>query len=158
MFEVSDRQLDESEYTIKSTIGKLIILRGIPGCGKTSFAGFLVNNIYEAEIYAADDYWEKEGGYEFDLSKLHLAHKECQKNVKGAMEDEVPVIIIHNTSTQNKELEPYLCLAKTYGYEVSVLVVENRHNGKDMHNVPEETLQRMTERLRGSIQLRGEPS
>ena len=65
-----------------------------------------------------------------------------------------PEIIVSNTSTTEKELQPYLELAKKYDYKVVSLIVENRHGNKDIHGVPEETLVKMENRFKQNIKLR----
>ena len=57
------------------------------------------------------------------------------------------IIKVANTSTTMKEMQPYYDLAEKYGYMVFSIVVENRHNGVNEHNVPEETLKKMVERF-----------
>jgi predicted kinase len=133
----------------------LILLRGLPGSGKSTFANYMFsNNIFEADQY----FYDKDGKYNFDASKLYDAHKWCQLRVEHAMEDNLESggvyfseIVVSNTSTTEKELEPYLELAKKYDYQVVSLIVENRHGNKSIHNVPEETLLRMKNRF--SIKL-----
>ena len=49
-------------------------------------------------------------------------------------------VIVSNTSTTEKELKPYLALAEEYGYAVTSIIVENRHGGQSIHNVPQETI------------------
>jgi hypothetical protein len=56
--------------------------------------------------------------------------------------------------TSEKELAPYIELAQKYGYQIISLIVENRHGNKSVHDVPDETLDRMEVRLKGSIKLR----
>lgn len=129
----------------------LIILRGLPGSGKTSFANYMFsNNIFEADQY----FYDEEGNYNFDASKLGTAHKWCQLRVEQAMEDNKESngkygseIVVSNTSTTEKELKPYLDLADKYGYKVVSLVVENRHGNKSVHGVPDETLEKMRNRF-----------
>ena len=141
-----------------SSKNHLFLLRGVPGCGKTSLAEFLINSIEGAEAYAADDYFtdQDSGKYDFDASLLPLAHSTCKLNVEEAMESQVPVIVVHNTSTTGKEIAPYLELAGKYNYQVTSLVIENRHGSSSIHGVPVEALERMEIRLRGSLRLRGE--
>jgi hypothetical protein len=55
--------------------------------------------------------------------------------------------VVSNTFTQEWETEPYLELAKTYGYKVFSIVVENRHGGVNQHEVPDEVLTKMRERF-----------
>lgn len=136
---------------------KLIIVRGIPGSGKTTFADFLFENLgvdIDVSILAADDYfYDDDGQYHFDANQLHAAHMHCQQSVENSMmldgDKESPnsVIIVHNTSTTPKELKPYLELAVKYGYEVTSLIVENRHGNSNVHSVPEEVLAKMRNRF-----------
>ena len=49
------------------------------------------------------------------------------------------------------EMEPYFKLAEKYGYMVFTMVVENRHGGKNLHGVPDDTLEKMKSRF--EIQL-----
>jgi len=50
----------------------LSLIRGLSGCGKTTFSRELVDsNSGDATMYAADDYFVgKDGVYRFDPSKL----------------------------------------------------------------------------------------
>ena len=51
------------------------------------------------------------------------------------MEKNIEKIFIHNTFTIEWELEPYFKLAKTYGYDIFVVTVENYHQNKNIHEV-----------------------
>jgi hypothetical protein len=44
-------------------------------------------------------------------------------------------------------MKPYFDLAKTHGYQVFSIVVENRHGSKNVHDCPQETLEKMLERF-----------
>lgn len=140
----------------------LIILRSVSGAGKTTFANFLkeslkpTNNTRKHGIdHAADYYHEDENGnYKFDINKLGFAHIECRSEVENSMLFEDPIIVVSNTSTTEKELEPYLTLAKKHNYRVFSLIVENRHGNKNTHNVPEKTLERQEQNIKNSLKLR----
>lgn len=129
----------------------LIILRGIPGAGKSTFANLIWSKyvICEADKY----FYDEEGNYNFDATKLGEAHQWCQWQVEQMMKDNevnkqyYPEIVVSNTSTTEKELEPYLKLADKYGYNVVSLIVENRHSGVSKHNVPQETIDKMRNRF-----------
>ncbi len=122
----------------------LVICRGIPGSGKSTFAKTLGGQHYEADMYFID---RTTGEYKFDGSKIKNAHQWCQGFVKSDMILEYPKIVVSNTFTQEWEIEPYFELAKEYGYKVFVVIVENRHNGVNVHNVPEDKIEQMKNRF-----------
>jgi len=129
----------------------LIILRGLPGAGKSSFANFMWSS---GVIFEADKYFYDNGTYYFKASELHDAHKWCQGEVENAMilnytsnGEYYPEIVVSNTSTTEKEMQPYIDLAKQYDYKVVSLIVENRHGNKSVHGVPDETMEKMKNRF-----------
>jgi len=44
-------------------------------------------------------------------------------------------------------MENYFNLAERYGYRVYSLIVENRHNGINTHDVPAEKIEQMRQRF-----------
>jgi predicted kinase len=126
----------------------LYIVRGIPGSGKSTFAKTLGGIHIEADQYFVD----ADGNYNFDGSKIKLAHEYCKGQTKAWMKtdgDQVSVdkIVVSNTFTQEWEMEPYFELAKEFGYKVFSIVVENIHGGKNIHNVPDDKIKQMKERF-----------
>jgi|AntRauTorcE11897_2_1112592.scaffolds.fasta_scaffold82925_2 predicted kinase len=121
----------------------LYILRGLPGSGKTTLANII------AELYnvAADDYFDLYNGGEFNPNYLADAHKWCFNTVGLWMGMEAPKIAVHNTFTREWEFEEYLRLAKTHGYEVHTIIVENRHGGSTVHDVPQKAVESMRDRF-----------
>jgi predicted kinase len=126
----------------------LVICRGIPGSGKSTFAKTLGGKHYEADMYFIDP---TTGEYKFDGTKIKDAHTWCQSMVRGDMILEYPKIVVSNTFTQEWEIQPYLELAKEFGYVVFTIIVENRHGGTNVHNVPEDKIEQMKNRF--SIKL-----
>lgn len=64
------------------------------------------------------------------------------------MKESCEKIILDNTFTLEWEMEPYFKLASTYNYKVFVLTVENRHGGKNTHDISDEQLRKMAEKYR----------
>ena len=56
-------------------------------------------------------------------------------------------VAVSNTFTQEWEMKPYYDMAKTYGYTVFSVVVENRHGGENVHGVPVDKLEVMKNRF-----------
>ena len=121
---------------------ELIIVRGIPGCGKSTFAHILGN-----AICTADDFHMKDGEYCWTPENVGKAHFWCQEKANNYMMEGISPVIIANTSTTEKEFKPYYDLAEKWGYTVFSIIVENRHGGVSDHGVPEETLEKMTNRF-----------
>jgi len=120
----------------------LYIVRGLPGSGKTTVAKDLVG--WTGALFAADDYFEKDGGYNFDPSKLKQAHGQCQTNVEKCMVESIQKIAVHNTFSQKWEAKVYFELAEKYGYSVSVIECQNDFG--NVHDVPPEAIDRMKNR------------
>lgn len=133
----------------------VIILRGCSGASKSTFADYLrYTSVDSPVICTADDYFMVNGEYKFDATKLGEAHSQCRFKFEQALLDEKELVIVANTSTTTKEIQPYLDLAAAKGYTVFSVVMENRHGGKDSHNVPEQTLISQETKLRNSLKLR----
>lgn len=132
----------------------LYILRGVSGSGKTTLAKTL-EQLPNTISIAADDFWYflGDGQYKFDIKRLGEAHEWCRSGVNVLLKSGVNVVL-HNTNTSEKEIKPYLDMAKQYDYNVVSLVVENRHGNSNVHNVPKEVVVNQEKRLRGSLKLK----
>ncbi len=116
----------------------LIILRGVSGSGKTTLA-----KILGRAICSADDYFiSLSREYHWTSLKLRKAHEWCIRKCELFMKRNISPIFVANTSPRKRDLNPYYDLAEKYGYRVFSVIVENRHNGKNSHNVPEESLEK----------------
>jgi hypothetical protein len=130
----------------------LILLRGLPGSGKSTFAKTMWS---EYVVCEADDYFvdEETGEYKFNARDLPKAHNWCKFRVETFMKDNqvndqfYENIVVSNTFTQEWEMKPYIDLANQYGYTIFTIVVENRHGNSNVHNVPEETINKMKNRF-----------
>lgn len=122
---------------------ELFLLRGIPGSGKSTLAECLGGYHVEADMFFNDD----DGNYNFDINKIKDAHSWCKNMVQEWMDESVERIIVSNTFTQEWEMMAYYELAETYGYRVFSLIVENRHGGENIHNVPSEVIDNMRSRF-----------
>jgi predicted kinase len=121
---------------------QLILLRGLPGSGKSTFANLLGGIHVEA-----DQYFMQDGEYKFDASKLKQAHNWCKLRVEHSMEDGADKITVSNTFTQEWEMDAYFELAEKYGYQTSCLIVENRHDSKNIHGCPDDKIEQMRNRF-----------
>lgn len=131
---------------------KLFLIRGVPGSGKSTFAKELMSAdflICEADKF----FYDREGNYNFDASKLKEAHEQCRSLVETYMKDSLVndqfyrSIAVSNTFTREWEMQAYLELAEKYNYRVFSIIVENRHENSNVHGVPAEVVKNMKERF-----------
>lgn len=134
--------------------GDLILLRGLPGSGKTTLANIILQqpNNNPQEVLSADDFFEdKEGEYNFDASKLKEAHNYCQFRCSERMRQQKSRIVVANTFTQEWEMDEYFKMAERYNYRVHTVIVENRHGNENIHGVPKDKLQQMKDRFQTKL-------
>lgn len=126
----------------------LIIIRGLPGAGKTTLAKILAEEKYP--VFSIDDYFTnpQTGEYQFDFSKNHLAYKACEQAVENAMKNNTSKIFLHNVFSMHWEMEPYFVLAQKYNYSLYVMTVENYHANKNTHRISDEQMQKMAKKFK----------
>lgn len=121
---------------------ELIILRGLPGSGKSTFARLLTLG-RNAVIIENDQFMYENGLYIWKPSKLKSAVKHTNETLYKAIKSEVEFIVISNVNTRPSDFETYAEMGRKNGYKVSTVIVENRGNTKSRHNVDESTLNNM---------------
>ena len=129
-------------------MSNLIIIRGLPGSGKTTLAQHLVKTEIEAGLSCwtrveADMYFVEDGVYKFDPSKIRDAHAWCQKTVKSLLASGQNVIV-SNTFTTMKEVQFYLDLVSKD--DLMIIHCDDQNFGS-IHNVPAETIEKMKARF-----------
>ena len=127
----------------------LILIRGISGSGKSTFAEeFLYTT---SLIISTDDFFMVDGEYQFNPELLAENHDKCFKYVESEMlhpqQDICPNIVVHNTFTKAWEIEPYKELASKYGYNFYTIIVENRHKSSSIHDVPDDIISKQKDRF-----------
>lgn len=122
----------------------LYIVRGLPGSGKSTYAAALAKRLrvchYEADMY----FMSSTGEYLFDVKKLGRAHDWCLDHAVWQLGCKNSVVV-SNTFTQWKEMEPYLSAAAMEGFDSKIIQM----NGlwESIHGVPEETMTKMKNRF-----------
>ncbi|XP_038256096.2 uncharacterized protein LOC119854919 isoform X2 [Dermochelys coriacea] len=96
----------------------LLILRGLPGSGKTTLSRILLGQNRDGVVFSTDDYFRQQDGYTYNVAQLGEAHDWNQKRAKQAMDQGRSPIIIDNTNTQAWEMKPYVETALGKGYRV----------------------------------------
>ena len=122
---------------------QLILVRGISGSGKTTYAEQMKKEYPSMSHYEADMYFYKNGEYQFDPAKLKQAHNWCKSQTEIDLMFGKSVIV-SNTFTQKWEIEPYIQLGKKYGADITIKKATG--NYQNVHGVPAEALEKMRQR------------
>jgi len=134
----------------------LILVRGVPGAGKSSIADIIKHGRADRYMIATDDYFtDRDGNYKFDGSKIVENHAKCLNAVDFNMNDDsgYEIIIVHNTFTEELHMKPYFDLAAKHGWRVHTIIVENRHGSASTHDVPQHSVDKMKKQLQDNIVL-----
>lgn len=131
---------------------RLVIMRGLPGSGKSTHAKELQGGVPTRVICSADDYFMKDGIYQFDPKQLGKAHEACKAKAHTAMLKSMSVVIIDNTNMQKWEFQDYIAFGMMYGYKIEKIVCGNLidiklYAERNTHGVPFESIKRMAERF-----------
>lgn len=122
---------------------KLILVRGAPGSGKSSYGKELEAAYKQYILLEADMYMlGTKGGYVYDPSRIKDAHKWCQTTTKALLLSGKTVVVA-NTFTKLWEILPYLDLATKIDCPIEIIHMTSRY--KSTHGVPESTIERMLE-------------
>jgi len=101
-------------------IKRVIILRGLPGCGKST----LQKRDYPAAVVAsADQFFLVDGEYRFNPALLGEAHGACFRTFIGALQAGESLVVVDNTAISVAEIAPYVLGAQAYGYSAEIVTL-----------------------------------
>jgi len=136
----------------EAALPRLVLIRGLPGSGKTTKAMGYVNDGYKH--LEADMFFMVEGEYRFDAKRLPEAHAWCLEQAREAL-NAVEFVCVSNVFATVEDIKPYSELGMEYQ------IIEAAYPGQSIHKVPAATLRVMkdnwvpTDRLVEA--LRGKP-
>lgn len=136
---------------------RLILIRGLPGSGKTTMSKAYKDQGYEH--VEADMFFEVDGKYQLEVSKLPEAHAWCLQQARDALAVGGHVVVANVFATV-EDIKPYIDL----GFDCQIIEATGR--GKSIHPIPAAVLKRMKaawvptdallEQLKGKAQARGQ--
>jgi predicted kinase len=119
----------------------LIIIRGLPGSGKTTYA----REKYKDYVnYEADMYHTKNGVYVYKKENAGAAHNECLTRVAQSLKNHRKVVV-SNTFTTQKEIDAYIKLATELGKTYCIIRMTKQYGS--IHGVPQSDIDKMKNRM-----------
>ena len=128
-------------------IGKKIvfIMRGVPGSGKSTIAKEIAHP--DGVIHSTDSYFEENGEYTFDPSKLGENHEKNFQSFQKSLSGEKPIVVVDNTNIKRSHFEKYIDAAKEKGYLVHEVAVPTPNPKeaaeRNLHGVSQDVIKRM---------------
>lgn len=123
---------------------QLVLIRGLPGSGKSTMAKTMAASMHAIHI-EADMYFTNTvtGEYTYDPAKIKEAHEFCRSEAFRNLQDGYTVIV-SNTFTRLWELQPYIDMSNKL--RVPRIVLECKGNWTNIHGVPSGTIENMRNR------------
>lgn len=115
---------------------EIVLIRGIPGSGKTTKARAEYPNHVLCE---ADMFFDTDDGYKYDHGKIKEAHEYCFNKAKNALMMGMNVVVA-NTFIRLWEMQKYIDL------HYPVKIVDANGDYENVHGVPVDVVERMRER------------
>lgn len=116
---------------------RLILVRGVPGSGKSTFAAKVFPGAFHVEN---DMFHMKDGEYRFDFNKQKDAVSWCMDMCDMALRNGMDVVV-SNTFTKRRYVMAYVKLAEKYGADISVYRMTGSF--KNCHSVPAAVFENM---------------
>lgn len=118
----------------ESALPRLVLIRGLPGSGKTTKAMGYVNDGYKH--LEADQFFTVDGHYRFDARQLPEAHAWCLDQAREALKAG-EFVCVANVFATTEDIKLYVELSAAYQ------IVEANYPGQSSHTVPAATLRTM---------------
>lgn len=116
---------------------RLILCRGCPGSGKSTFAA----KKFPGVLHLENDMWHmKDGKYDFRGAMQPRAIAWCMTIANGALAEGMDVVV-SNTFTKRRYIEAYRKLAEEHGAEFTVYRMHGEFG--NVHSVPADVLENM---------------
>ena len=129
---------------------KVVIMRGVPGSGKSTQSKAL-----GLAIASADEFPGLYVNGQIQFGKLDSAHGACFKRALMALADGMSVVV-DNTNLSVEEVVPYVALARAYQANVEIVNMDCDYDtafGRQTHNVPRAVFDAMCERYEAFVPL-----
>ena len=133
----------------------LIILRGLPGSGKTSYIKHVIeeNDVVNYTICSAFYHFKEGLVYKYNPRQLPQAYNSCWKDFLEALDTQSTYIFVNNPNAEKWEYENYIFLGRKFGYTIEIVEIDCPGSGyidyfqkRSRHNIPIHTVKAIGEK------------
>lgn len=129
--------------------GAAILMRGLPGAGKSTLASRIASSVEGGVVVSVDDHMFGDGRT-FDLDRLGDCHRRALADMVQAMRRGAPLVVVDNTHIKKSDARRYWEAARGHGYSPSVLEVVCDPEvafARNVHGVPREVFDILVGRM-----------
>jgi len=124
-------------------IKKVYIFRGVSGSGKTTFIKKFVK---KGIIHSTDNFFYKDGKYEFNIKKLSVFHQKNFEEFVKSLKKREKNIVLDNTNLRYKDVKKYIIETKKRGYKIILVDFKPKsiywHFKRNIHSVPKNIIKK----------------
>lgn len=151
----NDHSLSRTIDFIRKGYKLMVLVRGLPGSGKTYLATKLLNlDVGNAKwdefLFSTNDFFNETGRYMYEPHKLEDAHTWNQRRAFKSTKNNRSPIIIDSCNLEIREMKAYCTMAVQFGYIIEIVEVATpwalnpiELMVRNVHDVDEETIQSM---------------
>jgi len=134
---------------------KIVVMQGIPGSGKSTWAQAEAQRT-GGLVVSADHWFERSGSYVFDVRELGKAHAACFRAYLERLlewrERANGTLLVDNTNTTPAEIAPYFLAASALAPEAEIYLLRvtcppEVAAARCVHGVPERVVHAMYDRM-----------
>lgn len=127
---------------------KLIVMKGLPGAGKSTFLDRL--QCPPVTVCSADHHFiQADGSYKFDPKQIGAAHTACFRKFSHLLEAGTSPLAVDNTNLSWWEMSRYVEAGLAAGYNVEVIdlqVAPAVAASRNVHGVPAASIDKMAKK------------
>ena len=131
----------------------VFILRGVQGSGKSTVAHKIAGET--GVVCSSDEFcYDENGKYIWTPELQVVARRKCQEKFVDSLNRGAEVIVVDGVNSDISRVSWFRRSAEKAGYVIHILIVENHHGGKDIHDSLPHTIEFSEKELRKNIILR----